>query len=244
VRSLIYATLVCGVILSISTGASAESSVRTTTIPTSSVSHDSASGFRYEGSVKSMSLAKCLTAGAATIVVTLASSASPTFADQANQPSKTVAPIQVVDEIRFPLNDRVRHVVCVSFLNTSQTLITAVRFDFIATNTFHEVVAHVHGDRMGEFSPGVTIDGPKNVDEYNTAIRGGTLGGANQKIRNCFRYFPTGGVPVVVNARATHVIFADGSEWIEPPNTQGIPPNPLDTPNPLDAQSYSKPPNP
>jgi len=129
--------------------------------------------------------------------------------------------------MHFPLRDGLRHEVCLSFVNTSQTLITAVRFGIFVTDAFGDVVTNAHGDRLGEFSPGVDIYGPQNVEEYNTAVRGGTLGGANQKIRNCWSFYPkTGGQVVHLSVRVMKVIFADGTHWRG--NASPAQANPLD----------------
>lgn len=129
-------------------------------------------------------------------------------------PSSETVPVQIVDQMMLPLNDRLRYAACVSFLNASQKLITAVRFDFNMINAFHESVSHFHGDRIGEFSPGVTIAGPANVGQYNTGVNGGSMGGANQKIKNCWYYYLSGGIPQSMQASVVHVIFADGTEWM------------------------------
>jgi hypothetical protein len=129
-------------------------------------------------------------------------------------PATQPAPIAIVNQIAFPLNDRVRYAACVSFLNTSKKLITAVRFDFNLINAFHESISHFHGDRLGEFSAGVTIDGPTDVRTYNIGDGGGSLGGANQKIKNCWLYYSENQQAVNMTVAVTHVIFADGSEWV------------------------------
>ena len=133
-------------------------------------------------------------------------------------------PVQVVEQLMVRLNDNLRYVGCVSFLNTSQKLITAIRFDFNLINAFHESSAHFHGDRIGEFSPGVTIAGPANVDQYNVGVGGGSLSGANQKVRNCWNYYVSGSAPQSMTVNVQRVIFADGSEYV----------NTIDSKSPLD----------
>lgn len=123
-------------------------------------------------------------------------------------------PVMVYDQQMIKLNDNLRYAGCVNFLNMSQKLITAVRFDFNMVNAFHESVSHFHGDRTGTFSPGVSIQGPQNLDDYNIGVRGGSLGGANQKIKNCWLNYINGTEPQSMEVTVTHVIFADGSEWI------------------------------
>jgi hypothetical protein len=139
--------------------------------------------------------------------------------------AQEAVPVQITNSMHFRLRDGLRHEVCLSFVNTSQNLITAVRFGIHITDAFGDSAMNLHADRLGEFSPGIEIDGPQSIDEYNIAVRGGTFGGANQKVRNCWSFYPKSQV-VHLDVQVTKVLFADGSRWEGNPATQTA--DPLD----------------
>jgi len=134
----------------------------------------------------------------------------PTFT--ATAPAQASAPVQIVNEAGYKIGSLGRYAACVSFLNASQKLITAVRFEFVLADVFHEKIGAFHGDRIGEFSPGVSIDGPADQGEFNVVVNGGTWKGANRKAFNCWTYYVSG-TPQSMQATVSHVLFADGTEW-------------------------------
>jgi hypothetical protein len=129
--------------------------------------------------------------------------------------SSNAAPVRVVHQFAIKLSDTGRYAACVSFLNGSSRMITAVRFEFNMIDAFHGSIAHFHGDRIGEFAPGVTIEGPLTIGDYNIGTSGGSYGGGNQKVQNCWTYY-VDGTPETVTVEVTRVIYADGSEWAAP----------------------------
>lgn len=149
-----------------------------------------------------------LAAAAAALIALAIISPSRSLADTdpTPAPSPVPAPVQVVGTYMKQLNGNLQYSACVSFLNTSQKLITAVRFDFNLYNAFHESTAHYYGDRIGEFSPGVTIAGPEKDWQFSTSLA------------NCFTFYSYGVAQTMV-AKVQRVMFADGTEWNWPTPT-------------------------
>lgn len=123
------------------------------------------------------------------------------------------APVQITNVMAIPLNNHVQWAECVSFVNTSPKLIVAVQFDVALTTVFNDPIVDNRGDRTGNFAQGITIDGPANVDDYNIGVRGGSFGGANQKIQNCWTVYLTQGQPGAGTAYVSKVLWADGTTW-------------------------------
>jgi hypothetical protein len=115
-----------------------------------------------------------------------------------------------VNQLLLPLSDNVRYVSCVSFANVSDRKVTSVRFDFNLLGPSNDSQARFQVDRVGEFSPGVTITGPTSQLEYNVGVYGAA--GGNQKLRNCWSSNPNG-TPQNMEVVVIRAIFADGTQW-------------------------------
>ena len=129
--------------------------------------------------------------------------------------SSETSPVVISNTLDFKMNNNLQVGECLSFVNVSKKLITSVRFHFSGENSFHETVLNKNGDRDGAFSAGVNIDGPSSVDQFNVGVNGGSLGGANQKIRNCWVFFIDNQFPQSVTVTVNRVMFADGTQWRE-----------------------------
>jgi len=111
-----------------------------------------------------------------------------------------------------PLADNVRYVTCLSFTNTSEKVITALRIELRLFDAAGQLQGQFSLDRSGQFSPGVLIEGPSTGDEYNQAVNGGAWFGVREKSRNCWTTQPNG--PATRQTlRLIAVVFADGSSW-------------------------------
>ncbi len=122
-------------------------------------------------------------------------------------------PINIVRSWMAPLNDNVRYVTCISFVNTSSKVVTAFRVNMSMLDGSGNAQGLYNLDRAGQFSPGVLIEGPLSADEYNLGTQNGpSLFGVREKMRNCWTA-QINGIPSGQTLRLTTAIFADGSSW-------------------------------
>jgi hypothetical protein len=121
-------------------------------------------------------------------------------------------PVSIERNWIAPLADNVRYVTCLSFTNTSDKVITALRIELRLFDAAGQLQGQFNLDRSGQFSPRVLIEGPANGDEYNQAVNGGSLFGVREKSRNCWTTQPNG-PSTRQTLRLIAVVFADGSSW-------------------------------
>jgi len=100
---------------------------------------------------------------------------------------------------------------CVSFTNASNRSIRAIQFQFTYYDAFDTPITTFRGDRVGDFAPGVLIEGPENAD-----IVGG--GNVDQKVQNCWVIGQLVGSLEKVTAEVLKVRFANGDIWVAPPD--------------------------
>jgi hypothetical protein len=116
----------------------------------------------------------------------------------------------------YPIGSNGIYASCIDFRNVSGRTMTAIRFNFIYENAFGEAMANFHGDREGEFSPFVTISGPKNIYEFSGALATRYRYGndnASGIINNCWTYFVGGGSINAVHVQVLRIMYADGTSW-------------------------------
>ena len=92
---------------------------------------------------------------------------------------------------------------CVTFENTTNRDISSIQFEFAAFDDFNEKVGRFHGDRRGDFSPGVVIEGPDNASDFGTT-------GNRQKAMNCWHSTTILGSVSRIEASVGKIRFSDG----------------------------------
>lgn len=98
---------------------------------------------------------------------------------------------------------------CLSFTNETKSTMRAVRFGFVYKDAFGGAAATFHADRVGEFAPGVLIEGPDNASDYLTT-------GNSRKAQNCFSYPTVVGSISSVDVQILKVRYGDGTVWTNP----------------------------
>lgn len=142
--------------------------------------------------------------GLATIIAQAQSSPAPT---------PNVSPVSVSKTFIVTTNTKsVSWVTCLSFTNETQQTMQAIQFGFTYKDAFDTTVGSFHGDRVGEFSPGVLIEGPDNAGDYMTT-------GNSRKAQNCFTYPMVVGSIASVEVSILKVRYGDGIIWTNPSPT-------------------------
>jgi hypothetical protein len=106
-------------------------------------------------------------------------------------------------------NDNMRWASCVNFTNTSNRPIRAIQFKFTYWDAFDTPIHTFRADRVGEFAPGVLIEGPENAD-----IIGG--GNVTQKSQNCWVVGQMVGSLGKVTAEVVKVRYDNAEIWVAP----------------------------
>jgi hypothetical protein len=105
---------------------------------------------------------------------------------------------------------------CMSFTNTSQQTIQAVRFGLIniEKNVLGENSSRGYVDRLGSFAPGIAIRGPQRIF--------GTIVQTNETLRNCWETDrpSAAGAPMELQINILKAVYADGAVWINPTPSQ------------------------
>ena len=139
--------------------------------------------------------------------------AGPAFAQQsvpvAPQPPAS-APV-TISRLYTQVNNRVVWTTCLNFTNATSKAMTAIQFKLTYVDAFDTPLTTFRADRVGEFSPGVLIEGPENGQ-----ITGG--GNVDQKIQNCWQVPMVVGSLSAVNAEVAKVRYNDGTIWVAPAN--------------------------
>jgi len=61
-------------------------------------------------------------------------------------------------------------VTCLNFTNMDSRTVQAIQFKFTYKDAFDEAVGRFKADRVGEFGPGILIEGPDNESDYMTSV--------------------------------------------------------------------------
>ncbi len=97
---------------------------------------------------------------------------------------------------------------CISFRNDSQRDIQAIKFGFTYVDAFDSPVARFGGDQVGQFSPGVTIEGPSDPSFSNGSNQGAAL--------NCWRDFQQVASLSAVKVQVLKIRYFGGEIWTNP----------------------------
>lgn len=100
---------------------------------------------------------------------------------------------------------------CISFRNESTRDIQAVKFGFTYVDAFDSPIAQFSGDRVGQFSPGVTIEGPSDPSLSN--------GSNNTAALNCWRDTQQIASLSSVQVRVLKIRYFGGEVWSNPDAT-------------------------
>ena len=103
--------------------------------------------------------------------------------------------------------DKITWATCISFTNKTQRVIEAVKFEFDFQDAFDTTVGKYDGDRVGQFAPGVLIEGPDSFD-----VSG--FGNVVQKAPNCWVYPQHIASLSSVKVRVLKVRYGDGTIWV------------------------------
>jgi hypothetical protein len=138
-------------------------------------------------------------------------------------------PITVSQVLVAHDTDGVTWATCLSFTNNTKHVVEAVKFGFAFQDAFDTTVGDYNGDRVGEFMPGVLIQGPESLD-----ITG--FGNIVQKSQNCWVYPQHIASLSSVVVTVLKVRNGDGSVWVNPNPTAAFKasylPNLSDEPHP------------
>lgn len=102
-------------------------------------------------------------------------------------------------------------ITCASFRNVSQRPIVAVQFEFKYIDAFDSVIQTNRGDRVGDFAPGVSIEGATSIDQLE-----GTAGNVSQHAATCWRIPIVAGSLSKITAVVAKVRYGDGEIWVNP----------------------------
>src|ERR1700680_1290780 len=124
--------------------------------------------------------------------------------------SASEEPIQVTNSFTYAY-DQTHWATCVSFKNATDKLIVAVQFKFTYVDAFDTPIQTNRGDRVGEFAPGVLIEGAKSPDQ----LPGPGIGGDNirQHSENCWEVLIVAGSLSKITTEVQKVRYADGTIW-------------------------------
>ena len=115
----------------------------------------------------------------------------------------------VVTRLFTAVRNRVDWFSCLSFKNNTQQNITAIQFRFTYIDAFDTPINSFRADRVGDFAPGVLVEGPENAD-----IVGG--GNITQKSANCWEVPQIVGSLSKVTVEVQKVRFTTGTIWNAP----------------------------
>lgn len=101
---------------------------------------------------------------------------------------------------------------CMTFTNTSNKTIQAVRFGLVTVerSVLGEHTQSGYVDRLGSFAPGVAIHGPQRLF--------GSIVQTKETLRNCWETdLPSAaGAPMELQINVLKAVYADGSVWLNP----------------------------
>ena len=122
-------------------------------------------------------------------------------------------PIRVTSSFTYAY-DRTNWATCVSFKNLTDKTIVAVQFKFTYVDAFDTTIQTNRGDRVGEFAPGVLIEGATSPGQ----LPGPGIGGGNiqQHSENCWEVLIVAGSLSKITTEVQKVRYADGTIWVNP----------------------------
>lgn len=129
-------------------------------------------------------------------------------AAQATLPDASASPVAVTSPFVIPWHhDTV--LACVTFTNTSDRVITAVRFGLttVQEDPLGSVPANEFVDRLGSFAPGVAIRPPTKFL--------GTVNSVSPALVNCWQSVASN-IKTELRITVLKVLYDDGSEWVNP----------------------------
>jgi hypothetical protein len=115
----------------------------------------------------------------------------------------------IVTRLFTAVRNRVDWFSCVSFKNNSARPVVAIQFKFTYLDAFDTPINTFRGDRVGDFAPGVLIEGPENAD-----IVGG--GNVTQKSANCWEVPQMVGSLSQITVEVVKVRYSGGEIWVAP----------------------------
>jgi hypothetical protein len=98
---------------------------------------------------------------------------------------------------------------CIDFTNVMQRRMTAIQFKFTYWDAFDSPITTFRADRVGDFAPGVLVQGPQNINETGQ-------GNINQKVPNCWTITAGVGSLSKVTAEVVKIRYGDGEIWVAP----------------------------
>jgi hypothetical protein len=113
-------------------------------------------------------------------------------------------PVTVSKIFTFEADNHLTWVNCLSFTNNTAKSITAIKFRFSFYDAFDTLVDTVTADRVGDFAPGVLIEGPDNQGDFLTT-------GNSRKAENCWNHVATIGSVSAVKVDVLKVRYGDGT---------------------------------
>jgi hypothetical protein len=128
-------------------------------------------------------------------------------AAQTGPPTDDASPVSVSHILVAHDADGVTWATCLSFTNDTNRMIQAIKFGFDFQDAFDSTVGSYSGDRVGEFAPGVPIDGPESLE-----IAG--FGNIVQKSQNCWVYPQHIASLSSVVVTVLRIRYGDGAIWV------------------------------
>ena len=95
---------------------------------------------------------------------------------------------------------------CLDFTNSSAKNITAIQFKLTYIDAFDTPITSFRADRVGQFTPGVLIQGPTSIGDVNNP----------NQLNNCWSVVVGVGSLSKVTAEVAKVRYSDGSIWVAP----------------------------
>jgi hypothetical protein len=129
-------------------------------------------------------------------------------AAQGTAPDASGSPVAVTSPFVIPWHhDTV--LACVTFTNTSDRVITAVRFGLttVRQDPLGSVPANEFVDRLGSFAPGVDIRPPAKFL--------GTVNSSSPALANCWQSVASN-IKTELRITVLKVVYEDGSVWTNP----------------------------
>jgi hypothetical protein len=127
---------------------------------------------------------------------------------QVTAPDAAGSPVAVTSPFVIPWH-RDTVLACVTFTNTSDRVIAAVRFGLttVQQDPLGSVPANEFVDRLGSFAPGVDIRPPTKLL--------GTVNSSSPALANCWQSVASN-IKTELRITVLKVVYADGSVWNNP----------------------------
>jgi hypothetical protein len=122
-------------------------------------------------------------------------------------PSPETSPVTVSNILVAHDTDGLTWATCLSFTNSTKRVVQAIKFGFSFQDAFDTTVGSYSGDRVGEFEPGIAIEGPANLDIVG-------FGNIVQKSQNCWVYPQHVASLSSVVVTVLKIRYGDGTIWV------------------------------